>query len=105
MLVRKKMKKSKLIIMSVIIIVVIAVIVFLFFNYSNRQFNPLSPLGLNNNEPINVASKLNSSFDLDFLTKKPYSNLKESASLPVRVNDSEKGRTNPFREINFFITE
>jgi len=105
MLVRRKMKKSKKLLLGFIILVILLVIIVIIYTYFNKNFDPLAPIGLGNlNEPIVVTSSLDSSFDLDFLNKKPYRSLKESASLPVKVSDDEQGRTNPFREINFFIS-
>jgi len=93
------MKKAVLIIVVILIISVIAYLVYA--NLISGKIEFIKPLKLDIN--ISVTPKLDPDLAADFLKKPPYTGLKQSGQLPVKVDKT--GRNNPFLAIPFSLIE
>ena len=102
MLRKRKMKTSKILILSIVTVALAAVIGgLLYISFFANKIEPLPLLRLEGG--VTIISSLNPFYEIDFLNKSPYVDLKSIGQLPVTVN--KMGRKNPFREIIFFPTQ
>jgi len=102
MLMPKKMKGMKKSVLIVVVIFIILVIIYLVYtNLFSGKIELIKPLELDIN--ISVTPSLDPNLAADFLKKMPYTGLKQSGQLPVKVDKT--GRNNPFLIIPFLLLE
>lgn len=94
MLVTKRINKKKIILLGAVILLAVGGSGYLIFNaYFSNKVNFIKPKIKFGSELVTIP-KTETRFEADFLSKEPYSRLREYGQLPVAVGPL--GRSNPF---------
>ncbi|MBI3290684.1 hypothetical protein HYZ76_00210 [Candidatus Falkowbacteria bacterium] len=101
MLVRKRMGAIKKVILVTVLTALLGVIIYLLYD----SFLASGVRSDSNQITIKIleTAEIDTLINIDFLTKPPYTSLKQYGQLPVKVEGS--GRSNPFRKLPFLLLE